>query len=441
MTQVLESKDLHLRTFERVERDLPGRGLPWLSSLRRREVARFEALGFPTQKDEEWRFTSAAPIAETSFILADKTESVQFETLRGLALCPLGFYRLVFVNGRHRPELSLAPELPGGAKMTTLARALKSEPGLLEAHLGGKAAPQGGAFAALNAAFFNDGAFLYLPKGFVLDKPLHLIFVSSAPAVATMSHSRILIVAEPNSKAAVIEEYVSLERGVSFTNVVTEALVGENAGLEHYKLQRETDRALHVSALEVRQERDSRFVSHSVSLGGALVRNDVHAALDGEGADCALNGLYVVRGRSHLDNQTVIEHLRPHGTSRELYKGVLDGHARAVFGGTIVVRPNAQKTDARVYNKNLLLSDDGLVNTKPEFKIYANDVQCRHGATIGQLSADALFYLRSRGLDAEEARRILVHAFASEMVERVEIATLKTALAESLNARLPETLE
>lgn len=441
MTAVLEKKSPQSGAFEKAERGLAGSGLAWLSRLRRAAIARFEALGFPTEKDEDWRFTKADPIAKTSFILADKTEAVKLETLRGLALCPLGFYRLVFVNGRPSPELSVLPELSGGARLTTIAAVLESEPALLEPYLGRRAGAQGGAFAAWNTAFFNDGAFLFLPKGFVLDRPLHLIFVSSAPALPTMSHVRVLVAAEADSKASVIEEYVSLDRGECFTNVVTEVFLGENAGLEHYKLQRESDSALHVSTLEVHQKRGSRFVSHSVSLGGALVRNDVHAALDGEGADCALNGLYLVRDRQHLDNRTVIDHLKPHGTSRELYKGVLDGHARAVFNGTVVVRPGAQKTDARVYNKNLLLSEDGLVNTKPDFKIFANDVQCKHGATIGQLSADALFYLRSRGLPAEEARRILVHAFASEMVEKIEIETLKLALSDSLNARLPETLE
>ncbi len=433
-----DEKSLYQSAFEKAVGGLPGSGAAWLRSVRQAAISRFAELGFPTDQDEAWRFTPVAPIARTPFLFADKTPDIHLDTLRGLALCPLGLARLVFVNGRYDKRLSYVPELPEGVRVESMAAALSADAARLEPHLARRAGAQGPAFPALNAAFFSDGAVVFVPKGRALEAPIHLIFVSSAPGAATMSHSRVLIVAEAGSTASVIEEYVGLERGVCFTNVVTEITLGEDASLEFHKIQRESDKTLHVSTTSVRQARDSRFTSHVVSLGGALTRNDAEVALEGEGADCELNGLYLVRGRQHVDNHTVIDHARPHGTSRELYKGVLDGQARAVFNGTIVVRPDAQKTDARLYNKNLLLSEDGMIDTKPEFKIDANDVQCRHGATIGQISADALFYLRSRGMGPEEARRLLVHAFASEMVERLKVETLREALSEALHERLPE---
>jgi Fe-S cluster assembly protein SufD len=438
MTRVLEGKELFLANFKDARARLPGAKLPWLDKRRAEAIDRFAASGFPTAEDEEWRFTPVAPIEKTPFVLADKVTPLKMETLAGLALCPFGFDRMVFINGRHSPELSGPQSLPDGARLTTIAAVLDKEPARLEPWLAKLGEAEGRPFGAINLALFRDGALLLLPKGCRLQKPIHLIFVSSAPEIATMSHARALVVAEDGAQATVVEEYVGLDRGVCFTNVVSEVVVGENAGVSYYRLQRESDQTLHVSTLQARVERNGRFASHAVSLGGQLVRNDVNVKLAGEGADVTLNGLYLVRGRQHLDNHTLIEHAVPHGTSRQLYKGVLDGESRAVFNGSIIVQPNAQKTDAQVYNKNLLLSEHGMINTKPDFKIHANDVQCKHGATIGQMSTDAMFYLRSRGLGEEEARRLLVHAFASEMVERIEVETLREALSEALHQRLPE---
>lgn len=438
MASVLEGKDLFIANYREVHSRLPGNRLPWLAQRRAEAIERFADVGFPTVEDEDWRFTKVDPIEKTSFVLADRVSSVEMKTLAGLALCPFGFDRLVFVNGRHSPELSGPHALPPGARLTTVAQVLEKEPARLEPWLAKLGQAEGRAFGALNLALFRDGAVVLVPKGVRLEKPIHLIFVSSAPDVATMSHARALVVLEDGAQATVVEEYVGLDRGVCFTNMVTELLVGENAGLSHYRLQRESDRTLHVSSLQARVERSGRLSAHVVSLGGQLVRNDVNVLLAGEGADVALNGLYLVRGRQHLDNHTLIDHAVPHGTSRELYKGVIDGEARAVFNGSITVREGAQKTDAQVYNKNLLLSEHGQINTKPDFKINANDVQCKHGATIGQMSSDALFYLRSRGLGEDDARRLLVHAFASEMVERVDVEPLREALSEALHQRLPE---
>lgn len=425
--------------FKGAREGLAGAGLDWLSSLREEGLSRFEALGIPGASDEDWRFTPTAALAKESFALPEEVPQPKLESLAGLALCPFDFHRLVFVNGRFVPGLSFVPELPGGARVEPLSKALARDPAAAKARLAKLSGAEGPAFAALNAALFSDGAFVFVPKGLALEHPVHLIFASSASGRAAATHARALVVIEEGARACIIEEHLTLESpGVAFMNFAAEAFVGDGAGLAWHRFQREGERALHVSRLEASLGRDSRFVGHAVSLGGALVRNDLRVLLDGEGADCALNGLYLARGRQHVDNHAVVDHAKPHGASRALYKGVLDGKARAVFNGLVWVRPQAQKTDAQVYNKNLLLSEDGLVNTKPEFKIFANDVQCKHGGTIGQLSQEALFYLRSRALGAEEARRLLIHAFASEMVERIKVPALRDALSETLHQRLPE---
>lgn len=444
MTRTLSAGTDFAALFKQARPGLPGDGLPWLSRLREEGLARFAALGYPTAWDEDWRFTPAAPIANESFALPEAIPQPRLESLAGLALCPFDFYRLVFVNGRYVPALSFVPELPRGARVEPLSRALARSPEAVQERLGRLVGAEGPAFAALNAALFSDGAFVLVPQGAALDHPVHLIFASSALSRAAATHARALVVVEDGARACVIEEHLTLDsdaggpQAAAFMNFAAEAFVGENAGLSWHRLQREGERALHVSRLDASLSRDARFISHAVSLGGALVRNDLRVLMDGEGTDCALNGLYLARGRQHVDNHALVDHAKPRGTSRALYKGVLDGKARAVFNGLVWVRPNAQKTDAQVYNKNLLLSEEGLVNTKPEFKIFANDVQCKHGGTIGQLSPDALFYLRSRALGADEARRLLIHAFASEMVERIKVPALRDALSETLHRRLPE---
>ncbi len=409
---------------------LPGRGLAWLEMRRQAAIDRFEELGYPAQQNETWRFTPIASLIEKPFVLANgAAPGLQAESF---ALCPFDAYRLVFINGRYAPSLSRA--LPSGVALASLAEFLGTNPERLEPWLGRAKA---NAFSALNTAFFADGAVLHLTRGTALDKPVHLLFISSPEEPAAVVISRVLIVAEPGARAQIIEEYAG--QGDYLANAVTEIFLEENASLEYCKLQRESLKAAHIASLVVRQEAQSVFAAHSVALGGALARNDVEVRLEGEGADCTLNGLYLVDGSRHVDNSTVIDHVKPHGSSRELYKGVLDGQSRAVFNGTIVVEPAAQKTSAVLYNKNLLLSEQGLVNTKPEFKINANDVQCKHGATIGQLSPDSLFYLRSRGLDLEAAKRALVYAFASEMIDKLALEPIRLALESALEARFLES--
>lgn len=406
---------------------LPGSGLDWLGKIRADADARFRELGFPKTTHEDWRFTSVEPIAKIDFTPAAADFSgLKASQLDGLALGPADSSRLVFVNGYFSRELSSAPE--AGLTLTGLAEALRSSPGELQPYLARKADAQAQAFTALNTASFADGAFVRLPKNAGLEKPIHLLFISTGSGRPTVSHPRVLVVVESGAKAALIEEYVSLGSGSAWTNAVTEIFLAENAKLDHYRLGRENGDVFHISATQVGQARGSVYTSHSVSLGGGLVRNDLSVALEAEGAECTLNGLYMVDGRRHVDNHTLIDHAKPHTSSRELYKGVLDGPSRAVFNGAILVRPDAQKINSVQSNKNLILSEGGLVHSKPEFKIFANDVQCKHGATIGQISPDALFYLRSRGLGLEEARKLLVYAFISEMVDRFALEPLKKSL-------------
>ncbi|TPW21881.1 MAG: sufD [Elusimicrobia bacterium] len=407
-------------------------GPAWLTAARRSALARFTEVGFPTDADEDWRFTRVDPIAKTEFGLPSAAAGAKLD-VAALVLAPFPAYRLVFVDGTYAPALSDLAGLPPGVRVASLAAVLKSDPALLEPRLGGA---ERQAFAALNTAFFDDGAFVSVPRGVTLEKPVHALFLSTGSPAPTMWHGRVVVSAEAGSKLALVEEYVGAGPGTYFANLVTDLALGEDASVEHVKVQHEGEQALHVATLRARQERHSRFTAHSVSLGAALSRNDLSVTLAGEGAECSLDGLYQVGGRQHADFHTVVDHAAAHCTSRELFKGVLDGRSRAVFNGMIVVQPGAQKTSASVYNKNLVLSEHSVINTKPEFKIHANDVQCKHGATVGQLSDAALFYLRSRGIGAAEARRLLVYAFAREMVEKLPVESLREALSVKLSESL-----
>lgn len=338
-----------------------------------------------------------------------------------MMLTPFDAYRLVFSNGHLLGGLST---LPAGIAVCSLSETLESESSWLEPLL---CSTEEGPFGALNSSLLSAGAIVRFPRGVRLDKPVHLLFISGSDAPAA-THPRVVVIAEPGSSAAVIEEYAG-RGGPFFSNVVVQVHLAEDASLEHTTLLREPTSFFHVRELRARVGRNARLKAHAICLGGQLVRCDAAVKLEAEGADVELNGLYLAAGRQHFDFHTRVDHAKPHGSSRGLYKGVLDGHARAVFNGLVEVRPDAQKSEAVVYNKNLLLSEHGLVNTKPEFKIHANDVQCKHGATIGQLNADALFYLRSRGIGPAQARSLLVYAFASEMLGRLSLEPMREALS------------
>ncbi|HYY51862.1 MAG TPA: Fe-S cluster assembly protein SufD [Myxococcales bacterium] len=415
-------------------------GVGRIGLLRQAAFARFAELGFPTTQDEDWKYTSLAPLTQMKFVSPAEPKPPTPAQLERLAGGPPGngAVRLVFVDGRYRAELSTRGTSTGSAYIGGLATAHAERPELVERELGRHADYQHDALTALNTGFIEDGAFIHLPAGAVLQGPIHLLFVSSAPAKPTLSQPRNLIVLGAGSQATVVETWAGLSDEVYFTNAVTEIVLGENARLDHCKLQEESARAFHIALTQVHHGRESRFSSHSFALGAALARNDVRALFAKEGSECTLNGLYMATGKQHLDNRTLIDHRSPRCTSRELYKGVLDGQSRGVFSGRVLVRHDAQKTDASQTNKNLLLSDEALIDTKPQLEIFADDVKCAHGAAVGQLDENALFYLRSRGIAQEAARSLLTYAFASEMVDLIPFAPLRSRVRELVTSRLPQ---
>jgi len=407
----------------------------WLRKVREDARRRFATQGYPTTRNEEWKYTNVAPIAKTSFQPGEYNLDGSIIALAARLTASIEAAPVVFINGQYCAELSDSEGLPHGVKAGSLWEAIQQGDADVTKHFGRSAGSTQSAFADLNAAGFHDGAFVSVPAGTVLEKPIHLVFLSTAEGAPSVSHPRNLIVIGARSQASLIETYSGSEDDLYFTNAVTEIVAQEDAVLHRHKVQREGIRAFHVANLLVQQARNSTLVCHSLSFGGALVRNDVNVVLS-EGAEGTLNGLYVAGGKQHVDNHTTINHAKPHAASHELYKGILNGQSSAVFNGKVIVEKDAQKTDAKQTNRNLLLSGDAVINTKPELQIYADDVRCTHGATIGQLEENALFYLRSRGIGQEEARRILVHAFAREIIDRIKLKDLCAVLEEELDKRL-----
>jgi Fe-S cluster assembly protein SufD len=436
MTPVAEKLQPWMAALEQRPQDGPR----WLQDLRARAATTFADLGFPTTRDEEWRFTSVAAIAGAEFQPADAA-GVTDADLDGYVYADAP-HRIVILNGRFSPELSRVGSLPQGARAGSLAAAVTEHPEAVQRYLGQLAHFNTRGFSALNTALAVDGAYVYIPDGAILEEPLQLLFVTTAaPAGAPlMTSARTLIVAGDRSQSRIVETYVGPRGSVYFTNAVTEVALGESAVMDHYKVQEESQEAFHIASMHVHAVRASTFSSHSFSLGGKLVRNDVDAHLDGEGAEATLNGLYLADGERHVDNHTAIDHAKPHCPSHEIYKGILGGKARAVFNGKILVRQDAQKTDAKQTNRALLLTDDASINTKPQLEIFADDVKCTHGAAIGQLDEDAIFYLRARGLTFFEARDMLIHAFAGEILDRVQIEPLRLVLEAELYAQLAKDL-
>jgi Fe-S cluster assembly protein SufD len=428
-----------IAAFERLERERRG-GATWLTPIRKAAIARFSELGIPTTADEEWRFTNLDPLARTEFAPAhDSTAKVRPADFKAQVFSDDVACRLVFVNGSFTPELSTMGELPQRVRVMSLGEALRDAPDVLEAHLTRYADTEDRALAALNTAFIRDGAFVHIGRGAVLEKPVQLVFVATALNGRPMvCHPRTLIIAEEGSQACIVESYGGSGEGVTFTNAVTEIVAGDNAVVDHYKVQREQPSAFHVALQRVHTRRSSSVRSHSLAIGGGLVRNDVHAVMDGEGGDCTLNGLYLASGQQHIDNHLRVEHAKPHCNSWEYYKGILDERSSGVFTGRIYVYPGAQKTDAKQTNMNLLLSREARIDTKPQLEIFADDVKCTHGATIGQIDGDAIFYLRSRGIAEGAARSLLVYAFAAESLEAIRVEPLRHQMRELLLSRLPQ---
>lgn len=439
MIAVTHERDYYAECFARFEQGTAGDRESWLQPVRRAAIARFAELGFPTTRDEDWRFTNVAPLVQIPFRLArDYHTELSPREIDQCTVPGLGQMQLVFVNGRYAAALSSLRAPAKGLTVCSLAEAIRDDRELLAEHLTRYAGYHDNAFSALNTAFLEDGAFVHVARGRVIEEPISLLFVSTATADPVMTHPRNLIVLDEDSQAVVVEDYVSLGAEVYFSNVVTEVVVGNNGVLHHYMIERESHQAFNVSTLRLEQGRSSNVTSHTVLLGGALVRNNVHPVLAGEGGECVINGLFMATGRQHMDNFMRVEHASPHCDSRQFYHGILDGESHGVFSGRIIVHKDAQKTDAKQTNKNLLLSQEAQIDSKPQLEIYADDVKCTHGATIGQIDSDAIFYLRSRGIAEDAARALLLFGFAGESLDRMKAEPIRAYLATLVAQWLPE---
>ena len=435
MPQVASRAETYAAQFARFTKQttLPGA----FASLRDDAFSCFDRLGFPTTRLEEWRFTNVAPIAGTTFVATTPDTDYTRAELDALKLPRLGGPELVFVNGRFAPALSMTDGLPAGVRTRSLATVLADDAETIAPHLGRLARFDSHAFTALNTAFLRDGAVIEVASGVVVDTPIHLVFVTRSGAEPVLSHPRVLVLTDANSQVRVVESHAGDGETAYLNNTVTEISVGDHAVVDHYTVVREAESAFRVGSLHATLGRAGNFSSHTITLGGALVRNEASVVLAGEGGACTLNGLYLANGRQLVDNQTTIDHAQPHCDSHELYKGILDGRSRAVFNGKIIVRLDAQKTDAKQSNKALLLSESAQITTKPQLEIFADDVKCTHGATVGQLDTSSLFYLRSRGLSREQARQLLTHAFAADLLGHIKVEAIRAQLDLLLLARLP----
>lgn len=410
-----------------------------LLPFRKAGLALFAELGFPTIQHEDWRFTNVAPLAKLPFqpmFAAPEISEAEIKALREFAFAKLTGPRLVFVNGHYSPALSTVENFPAGVKVGNLAAALDSDAALVEKYLGRCTPDSDNPFTALNQAFFLDGAFIQVPKGVDVTTPIQLVYICSAVETGATAHPRNLIVAEANSRVTIVESYISTTDTASFTNAVTEIFAGDHAFVEHLKLQDEAQSAFHIAAINGEFGRASNVNIHSFALGAKLSRNSIRTKLAGEGLECVLNGLYLTRGEQLADHHMVVEHAQPNCVSHEYFNGILDDKSKGVFHGRILVQQIAQKTDAKQTNKNLLLSDDATADTKPQLEIYADDVKCTHGATIGQLNDESIFYLRSRGIGTDTARQMLIHAFAGEIINRVKCEPAREELDKVVWDRL-----
>jgi Fe-S cluster assembly protein SufD len=431
---------LYAEAFERSTRNGGGKGPAALVARRRAAFDRFASAGFPTTRDEDWRFTPVAPITRVDWRLdagrLDAGGLVSAAQLEPFRFGQPGWATLVFVNGRFSPELSHRPELPAGVSVEPFAEALARDPEFVERSFALVAEPDATAFSALNAALAHEGAVIRVAAGADLAEPIHVLHIATAEAAGAALQTRTILSVGQGARAQFVESFAALGDGASFTNAVTEVTVGEGAWVEHSRIQRESESAYHVGLTQVEQGRDSHYRSFTLAMGGAIARHDLRARLGAENVECLLYGLYLGRGDQLVDNHTVIRHEFPNCRSWEVYKGILDGRSHAVFNGKVFVTPEAQKTDAKQTNRNLLLSDTSRVDTKPQLEIFADDVKCTHGATVGRLDEIAFFYLQSRGIPRDEAKQILIYAFAAEVVTEVASVPVREALDRLVQERL-----
>lgn len=435
MDKTLNIKDWYVSNFTEFEKRLNGSKSKEIHHIRKEALNRFGQLEFPTQKDEEWKYTNISPLLKHNFVPSSGKVSVEKEFVKSKLFDEIGHSLIVFVNGYYAEKHTNLHNLPGGVVLGSLSEAIKNNSPLIEEHFTKYAHHQNNIFTALSTAYTDDGAFIYVPDGKIVEDPVHIIYITSSDDDKIIVQPRNLFIAGKNSQVTIIEHYVSTGESIYFTNAVTEIIADESTVVDHIKLQEESINAFHIARMEVNQERNSNFSSHLISIGAALTRNDFNSRFNDESGECTLNGLYMIEGNQLFDAHTLIDHAMPHCNSHEHYKGILNDKSRGVFNGKVIVRPDAQKTNAFQQNNNILLSNDALVNTKPQLEIFADDVKCSHGATIGQLDEEARFYLKSRGIGEEASRAILLHAFASDVITSIKTESLRNYLEKIITER------
>jgi len=442
MTKALDLKDKYVSDFEVFSAN-GGSSVPqWLQDLREQGIQCFRDVGFPTKRDERWRFTSMSRVTGTKFALANgERPSVSVAEVRQHVLVTGSNQLLVFINGRYSQDLSSTSGVPEGVIACGLREITKRGLDIVEHHLGKYAKPSDSPFTALSTAFVADGAFLYVPRDTIMGDPIQLLFLTASGGRPVVTHPRNLIYMESGAAASVVESHIGLVEDTYWTNSVTEAVVRDNARLHVYRVQRESEQANHTATTQSHQSRDSSFALTTVELGSALSRHDINAVLGGEGADCSLYGLTQIQGNQHVDHHTTIEHVKPHCNSWEFFNGIYDEKSRGVFTGRIVVRQGAQRTDSKQTNNNLLLSEGARADSQPQLEIYADDVRCTHGATLGPIDDNALFYLQTRGIEADVARSLLTYGFGVEILNKIVVPELRQLLDELVHARLDEGAE
>ena len=412
----------------------------WFSKQRQSAFDIFQESGFPNTRVEDWKYTDVKPIAKNTFSnITESNMASDNNEIDEILIKDLDCVNLVFINGAYSEKYSDIKNISNKIVIKSMADALINDESLLKKHLTKHINQELNSFTALNTAFIQDGAYINISANTNIDKPINITYISRDSNHPFATHPRNLIVMGENSNATVIENYVGSGKVNYFTNSVTETVLLQGAVLKHYKIQQEGSSAFHIASLNTSQSKDSRFESHLVSIGGALVRNNINASLNEEGAEIIMNGLYMTEDVQHVDNHTRVDHLKPHTQSHQNYRGVLNGKSRGVFNGKVVVHPQAQKIEAYQNNANLLLSDDAEIDTKPELEIYADDVKCTHGATVGQLDDDMLFYLRSRAVDEKTARSLLTYAFADEVISEINLKEIQNKLERLIIGRLPDS--
>ena len=439
VTEIAKTENNYQAAFRAVRETSPT--VPWLELVRGSAMERFEQLGFPPVQNEEWKYTNLAPLAKQEFVPATRATEFTLDSER-FVFPETAKAHLVVVNGFFSEELSVKTGLENVVAIDLLSAVADGRYNkVARSYLARNAGYHDNGLAALNTAFLQSGLFLWIPRNVKIETPIQVTFLADAEQTDSAAFPRLLVVAEENSSATLIENYVSTRDQQYFTNAVAEIVIKDGARLEHYRLQRESMNAFHTSITSAELGRNSSYDTTSMNLGGRLSRHDISVVLDHEGAECRVDGLYLVGSNQHTDTHSVIDHQQPHCNSHQLYKGILDGNARAVFNGKIFVREGAQKTDAMQTNKNLLLSPQARVDTKPQLEIYADDVKCAHGAAVGQIDQEELFYLQARGIDPELGRSLLTYGFAEEVIEKIKIESIRAQLDEVVLRRLNTPLE